>query len=77
MIVLTTEYGWDFRRISMSSPVAVLNKRTKGRTAVQVSEIMRRVRGWDTQPEMVLVRALRKAGFRFMTPNGLLYQTEL
>jgi len=67
MIVLTTAYGWDFRRISMSSPRVVLNKRSKARTAEQVSEIMRRVRSRDTQPEMVLIRALRKAGFRFKT----------
>jgi DNA mismatch endonuclease Vsr len=51
----------------MSSPVVVRNKKTKGRTTEQVSEIMRRVRSRDTQPERVLIRALRKAGFRFKT----------
>jgi DNA (cytosine-5)-methyltransferase 1 len=49
----------------MSSSGIVLNKRGKARTAEQVSAIMRRVRSRDTQPELVLMRALRKAGFRF------------
>ena len=51
----------------MSSPGVVLNKKTNARTAEQVSEIMRRVHSRDTQPEMALIRALRKAGFRFKT----------
>jgi DNA (cytosine-5)-methyltransferase 1 len=51
----------------MSSSGVVLNKKSKARTAEQVSEIMRRVRSRDTQPEKVLIRALRKAGFRFQT----------
>ena len=67
MIVLTTADGWDLRRMSMSSPGVVLNKESKARTAEEVSEIMRRVHSQDTLPEMVLVRALRKAGFRFKT----------
>ena len=49
----------------MSSARAVLNKNSKARTAEHVSAIMRRVRSRDTQPEMILMRALRKAGFRF------------
>jgi len=49
----------------MSSPVVVLKRKTRARTVEQVSEIMRRVRSRDTQPEMFLGRALRKAGFRF------------
>lgn len=65
MIDLITAYGWDYRRMSMSSPGAVLNEKSKRRTAEQVSEVMRRVGSRDTQPEMVLMRALRKAGFRF------------
>ncbi len=51
----------------MPSPRVVVDKKSKARTAEQVSEIMRRVRSRDTQPEMVLVRALRKAGFQFST----------
>jgi hypothetical protein len=77
MIVFTTAYGWDFRRISMSSPGVVLDKKTNAQPADQVSEIMRRVHSRDTQPEMVLIRALRKAGFRFKTPNSPLYQMGL
>jgi G:T-mismatch repair DNA endonuclease (very short patch repair protein) len=67
MIVFTTAGGWDFGRMSMSSPRVVLNKESKARTAEEVSETMRRVHSRDTQPEMVLLRALRKAGFRFKT----------
>ena len=77
MIVFTTTLGWDFWRISMASPGIVLNKKSKARTAEQVSAIMRRVRSRDTQPEMVLMRALRKAGFRLKTPNSPLYEIEL
>jgi G:T-mismatch repair DNA endonuclease (very short patch repair protein) len=77
MIVFTEAHGWDFRRISMSSPRVVLNKESKARTAEEVSEIMRRVHSRDTQPEMVLIRALRNGGFRFKTPNSLLCQIGL
>jgi hypothetical protein len=52
MIVFTATYGWDLRRISMSSPVAILNKKSKARTPEHVSEIMRRVPRRDTQNEL-------------------------
>jgi hypothetical protein len=77
MMVPITAYGWGYRRMSMSSPGVVLNKKSKGRTAEEVSEIMRRVGSPDTQPEMVLMHALRKAGLRFETPNSPVCQIEL
>lgn len=67
----------DRRRTFMSSPRIVLDKKSSTRTAKQVSEIMRRVPSRDTQPEMVLIRALRKAGFPFKTPANSLYQIKL
>jgi DNA (cytosine-5)-methyltransferase 1 len=67
MIGFTTVFGWNFRGISMSSPVVVLKRKVKQRAAKQISEIMRRVPSRDTQPELVLIRALRKAGFSFKT----------
>ncbi len=49
----------------MSSLGISLKTKSKARTPEQVSEVMRQVRSRDTQPELVLMRALRKAGFRF------------